>query len=133
MCTVTHWYVYHDSFICIPTHCGLQPPHVYVWHDSSICVTWLMHICVAWLIDMCAMFIHMCGVTHWDMTWLIHMCDMTHWHLCHDSFIYGVATIRRLLKIIRLFCKRALQKRLYSAIANMNEYIEMCAMIHSYI
>jgi len=28
---------------------------------------------------------------------------------------YGVATISRLLKIIGLFCKRALQKRLYSA------------------
>jgi len=28
---------------------------------------------------------------------------------------YGVATIGRLLKIIGLFCKRALQKRLYSA------------------
>ena len=28
---------------------------------------------------------------------------------------YGVATISRLLKIIGLFCKRALQKRQYSA------------------
>jgi len=28
---------------------------------------------------------------------------------------YGVATISRLLKILGLFCKRALQKRLYSA------------------
>ena len=28
---------------------------------------------------------------------------------------YGVATISRLLKIIGLFCKRALQKRRYSA------------------
>jgi len=44
----------------------------------------------------------------------------------HDSFIqvdseggvtcmYGVPTISRLLKIIGLFCKRALYKRLYSA------------------
>jgi len=32
-----------------------------------------------------------------------------------DIFSYGVATISRLLKIIGLFCKRALQKRLYSA------------------
>jgi len=31
----------------------------------------------------------------------------------HDS--YGVATIGRLHKIISLFCKRALQKRMYSA------------------
>ena len=28
---------------------------------------------------------------------------------------YAVATINRLLKMIGLFCKRALQKRLYSA------------------
>ena len=28
--------------------------------------------------------------------------------------LYGVATIRRLLKVIGLFCKRALQKRIYS-------------------
>ena len=28
---------------------------------------------------------------------------------------YGLATISRLLKMIGLFCKRALQKRLYSA------------------
>ena len=31
------------------------------------------------------------------------------------SFVYGVATMSRLLKIIGLFCKRALQKREYSA------------------
>ena len=32
-----------------------------------------------------------------------------------DIWVYGVATISRLLKIIGLFCKRALSKRLYSA------------------
>jgi len=31
------------------------------------------------------------------------------------TYTYGVATISRLLKIIGLFCERALQKRLYSA------------------
>ena len=38
------------------------------------------------------------------------MCTYT-----HINSSYGVATIGRLLKIIGLFCKRALQKRLYSA------------------
>jgi len=38
---------------------------------------------------------------------LAHCLDKT----CH----YGVATVSRLLKIICLFCKRALQKRWYSA------------------
>jgi len=33
---------------------------------------------------------------------------------------YGMATIRRLLKIVSLFCKRALQKRLDSAKENIN-------------
>jgi len=32
-----------------------------------------------------------------------------------DSYGYGVATVSRLLKITSLFCKRALNKRLYSA------------------
>jgi len=31
------------------------------------------------------------------------------------AFVYGVATISRLLKNVGLFCERALQKRLYSA------------------
>jgi len=42
---------------------------------------------------------------------------------CHEErrtsagpeYSYGAATISRLLKIIGLFCTRALQKRLYSA------------------
>ena len=41
-------------------------------------------------------------------------------HTGHDSFLgvmsrYGVVTINRLLKMISLFCTRALQKRRYSA------------------
>ena len=35
-------------------------------------------------------------------------------HTLH-AICYGVATISRLLKIVDLSCKRALQKRLYSA------------------
>jgi len=44
---------------------------------------------------------------------------LQHIRVCHtpmrDTPYYGVATISRLLKIIGLFCKRALLKRLYSA------------------
>ena len=42
------------------------------------------------------------------VTWLIYTWDMTHPSVRHDSSIceaYGVATISRLLKIIRLFCR----------------------------
>jgi len=35
--------------------------------------------------------------------------------LFSDSEMYGVAIISRLLKMIGLFCRRALEKRLYSA------------------
>ena len=35
--------------------------------------------------------------------------------MCVTQDQYGVATISRLLKIVGLFCKRALSKRLYSA------------------
>jgi len=76
------------------------------------------------------------------VTWLNHMCDMTNtkgtpgvvhlnvyhaWLICvtwlmqkrnaqlHVFIAYGVATGIRLLKIIGLFCKRALWKRRYSA------------------
>ena len=42
--------------------------------------------------------------------------------------VYGVATISRLLKITDLFCKRALQKRLYSANAypDLHMYAHIC-------
>ena len=33
------------------------------------------------------------------------------WHSSSPPLFYGVATVSRLLKMIRLFCKRALQKR----------------------
>jgi len=39
-----------------------------------------------------------------------------HTYIC----VYGVATISRLLKMIGLFCKRALQKRRYSAKGTYN-------------
>jgi len=63
----------------------------------------------------------------------IHMCVHTHVHTHYNSFVrvcidgvrtgdrgrdwkrYWVATISKLLQIIGLFCKRALQKRLHSA------------------
>jgi len=46
MCAVTHLYVCHDSFICVPwlIHmCAMT--HSYVCHDSFICVPWLIHMC----------------------------------------------------------------------------------------
>ena len=57
----------------------------------------------------------------------VYICNMYMCIAMYMSYVYvyisnmytyhsnGVATISRLLKIVGLFCKRALQKRLYSA------------------
>jgi len=59
ICKMTHFYTWHDSFICvtwlISTH---DMTHSFAWHDS---------------------FLH--------VTQLIHMRDMTHFYTWHDSFI----------------------------------------------
>ena len=44
-----------------------------------------------------------------------HELAFEEYHQQLHIVFYGVATISRLLKIIRLFCKKALQRRLYSA------------------
>ena len=53
------------------------------------------------------------------------------------SYTYGVATISRLLKIIGLFCKRILQKRLYSAKETYNfiwrPYTCVCNASHTQV
>ena len=102
----------------------------------SICLRWVRHVCVTWLrssyvIVRDCILCHVvwpsiwheedlsCQVWHESfvcVTWLIFTCEMTHSCSWHDSsymthliwVCYGVATISRLLKIIGLFCKRAL-------------------------
>ena len=53
-------------------------------------------------------------------------------HIRHDKFIYGVALVSRIDKIIGLFCKRALQKRRYSAKQTYN-FINPTDRSHLYI
>jgi len=142
MCDMTHSYVWHDSFICeiwLIHMCDMT--HLYVWHDSFICVTWLIHTCdmthsyvrhdsfihVTWLI-------HTCDMTHsyvrhdsfirermkdsvrYSKTWLIHICGMAHVKESDKKtrhfrvFQYLTYSISQ---NIGLFCKRALQMRLY--------------------
>jgi len=43
----------------------------------------------------------------------VYICIYTYMYICiyTRTYVYGLATISRMLKNIRLFCKRALQKR----------------------
>ena len=49
------------------------------------------------------------------IAWEGHIYIHTYIHICTYTSRFRVATMSRLLKITGLFCKRALQKRLYSA------------------
>jgi len=104
VCEMAHSYMWHGSFIHVVTS-YVYMNHVTCTHDSFIHVTWFMY-----KYDVTPM-THSYSAHHHDsfiyVSWLIHICNMP----CS----YGVATISRLLKIICLFCKRALLKRRYSA------------------
>ena len=121
MHAITHSYVCHDSFIYVPRLiCVRTMTHLYVCHDSFICVPWLIHMhaithsyvchdsfmCVPRLIRMRA---KNYSYAYHDLfvcvIWTIHICDISH----------GVASVSMIDKITVLFCKRALQKRQYSA------------------
>ena len=41
MCITTHWYVWHDSFKCVPRHIQIVKTLSDVQHDSSACATCL--------------------------------------------------------------------------------------------
>ena len=71
-------------------------------------------------------FLYLCACLRFDIYVYVlifrYMClSLGHWDGVFDPVQtllfgpYGVATTSRLLKSISLFCKRALQKRLYSA------------------
>jgi len=109
MCARTHPCVRHDSSMC-------ETWNIQVRHDSSMCEPWLIpmsHDSILW------------AMTHSYEPWLsiCAMCETWKIQVRHDSSIgdimykrwcgtfrrqYGVAPISRLLKIICLFCKRAL-------------------------
>jgi len=65
-----------------------------------------------------------CSVVRYSALWCdahMQIDSSTHMNERMDVFYdYGVATISRLLQMLGLFCKRALYKRLYSAIETYN-------------
>jgi len=112
MCDTTHsWHAFAwvNSFMATHAHmCAAWLIHIcdmthsYVWYDFFTCVIWLVYgtstYSYAYVCDTTQS--HVCRDIFMCMTRLFHMCAMTH-------FIYGVATISRLLTIIRLFCKNS--------------------------
>jgi len=79
-CDMTHWYVWHDSLICVTWLVDMcDVTHWYMWHDSFI--FWRRR----------EPFQKQLSIAYRDswqcVTCLIHMCDMTRSYVCHDSFI----------------------------------------------
>jgi len=130
MCAMTHSYVPWRIYMC---------PDSFIWHVMHLYVSWLIHIwramthsyvthmCVTRLINMTHTGSWLC-FTHACVPWLIHIWramthsqGMCHICMCHDSFIWYDThmllnrALNSSFKITGLFCKRALQKRLYSA------------------
>jgi len=74
MCDMTHWYVCHDVLICVPWRidaCAMT--HAYVCHDAFIWVTWRIHM---WAMTFSYML-------HGSQTWFVYTCDFVLiWELC---------------------------------------------------
>jgi len=116
VCGMAHSYVWRVSFMCGTWLIHMWPDsfisgrtylymtwltHVcdmnssYVWHEkfSQKCVTANLQMCCR-----CCRVLQVCCRIHQRTAWLIFT------EMCHG---YGVAPISRLLKMIGLFCKRA--------------------------
>jgi len=120
--------------------------HIYVYTYVYIymCVYTHLHICIYVYIYTCV-YIYMCIYIHI----YIHREIFMYIHI-DTWYVLWVATISRLLKLIGLFCRRALRKRTYSAKAvyNLKEstnhshpivfqayplHIYVCAHVHMYV
>jgi len=152
-------YVCHDSFIHAPwlihmqmdSIAAVKSPEI-TCHDPFIHVPWRIHTCTSihsymchdpftcrWIREAAVKLMHMSAMGMCAMRMCaMHMCAMC---LTHR---YGVATISRLLKIIRLFCRipSLLQGSFAKETYNFKEPtnrshpipwpFHTCAMTHSY-
>jgi len=123
ICDRIHFCVCMDVFICVTWRlhvCDMTHPsqsHTSRTRTSFICVTWLWHLCDM-THSMRANDPCVCNNIAY-MNTNTYVCfytrTYTHTYIHTQTYVYGVATICRLLKIMGLFCERALWKRRYSA------------------
>ena len=90
VCVSHYMCVCHTMCVCVTLYLYINVSDVCVW---SVCVCVPLHVCVSHYIYISMYVMYVSGVC-----------------VCASLYTsrYGVATISRLLKIIGLFCKRAL-------------------------
>jgi len=91
MCDMTHWYVWHDSLICVPWLIDMCDMTLwYVRHDSLICATWLFHTCMMIRLGTTPLRFRRLHIldSFTCATWLYYTYAITHPYVQHDSFIF---------------------------------------------
>jgi len=141
MCAMTHSYVCHDSFVCVPWLIHTRAmTHSYLWHDSFIRAPWIVHMdaitrsyvcygaftCVPWLVHTCALtHSYLCPDSFIRVPWLIHMCAMAHSYVCHDLCTY-VPWIVHMSALTQSYVS-------HGSFICVPWPIRMCAMTHLYV
>jgi len=118
-CFACYIHTHNSLHVCL-LHTHKYEPDTYTHTCVCVCLLYT-HVCL-WHVSLLHTYTHMSGLlnTHTCVCVpIVHMCVYDMWayyiHTHTQSLACGVATLSRLLKIIGLFCKRALWKRWYSA------------------
>jgi len=115
MCDMNQSYVWHDTFTCVKCRVHMcDMTRSYVWHKS--CHTYERVMSHIWTRHVTHVKVS-CLTYEWVMALVSHMwfdsCSerlaacmcVTQLHMCNmTSYVYGVATVSRIDKIIGLFC-----------------------------
>ena len=114
---MSHWWMSHVTHMNESCH-TCEWARILIWvshvtHMNESCHTYERVMSHTW----------MSHDAHMNESWYTYVWVMSHMRMRHVTHMkescYGVDTIIRLLKIIGLFCKRALWKRLCSAKENI--------------
>jgi len=99
MCDMTHWYVWHDTLICVTWLIDMcDMTHSYVWHDSFMCVMtdsyvpWPLHMSSSQFISWHTWMIH--STSHGTYEWVM---ARTNW----EDDIWSSLFLSRALSFVR--------------------------------